>query len=72
MSFFQKDFTSTLSGFFKGPSFLDFFFFKKHIENSNIFHFYGKQEIPKDNKSGTIESFGPCSNPFTYLNFSER
>lgn len=40
------------------------FFFKINIENSkDFFHFYGKQDIPKDNKSYTRESFGPCSNP---------
>lgn len=28
-----------------------------------FFHFYGKQDIPKDNISYTRESFVPCSNP---------
>lgn len=42
------------------------------FSQNDIIYFYGKQEIPKDNKSYAHESFGPCSNPFTYLNWSER
>lgn len=39
------------------------FFLNKYWEFKGFFHFYGKQDIPKDNKSYTRESFGPCSNP---------
>lgn len=47
MSFFKKDFTSTLSGFFKGPSFLDFFSSKNILRIQISFTFMVNKKSPR-------------------------